>query len=98
MRKLRNAYPDAAAKTVAPAAAPKAPAPSADTRPAAPAPGPQHLLRARSSLSPGGTRCCGSGCTRSRFGSPFSPGGISCSGCKCTVHRRKARCPSGTEG
>ncbi|MHA7290140.1 translation initiation factor IF-2 [Arthrobacter sp. MDT3-24] len=40
VRKLRNAYPDAAAKTAAPAAAPKAPAPSADTRPAAPAPGP----------------------------------------------------------
>ncbi|HCC38492.1 MAG TPA: translation initiation factor IF-2 [Arthrobacter bacterium] len=40
VRKLRNAYPDAAAKTAAPAAAPKAPAPSAETRPAAPAPGP----------------------------------------------------------
>ncbi|MET3163502.1 UNVERIFIED_ORG: translation initiation factor IF-2 [Arthrobacter sp. UYEF10] len=40
VRKLRNAYPDAAAKTAAPAAAPKAPAPSADTRPVAPAPGP----------------------------------------------------------
>ena len=39
VRKLRNAYPDAAAKTAAPAAAPKAPAPSAETRPAAPAPG-----------------------------------------------------------
>ncbi|MCO4273647.1 translation initiation factor IF-2 [Pseudarthrobacter sp. HLT3-5] len=40
VRKLRNAYPDAAAKTAAPAAAPMAPAPSAETRPAAPAPGP----------------------------------------------------------
>ncbi|MFY9635235.1 MAG: translation initiation factor IF-2 N-terminal domain-containing protein, partial [Cellulosimicrobium cellulans] len=40
VRKLRNAYPDAAAKTAAPAAAPKAPAPSAESRPAAPAPGP----------------------------------------------------------
>ncbi|WP_426939445.1 translation initiation factor IF-2 [Pseudarthrobacter sp. S3] len=40
VRKLRNAYPDAAAKTAAPAAAPKAPAPSADARPVAPAPGP----------------------------------------------------------
>ncbi|HEY9358455.1 MAG TPA: translation initiation factor IF-2 N-terminal domain-containing protein, partial [Arthrobacter sp.] len=40
VRKLRNAYPDAAAKSAAPAAAPKAPAPSAETRPAAPAPGP----------------------------------------------------------
>ncbi|WP_426986888.1 translation initiation factor IF-2 [Pseudarthrobacter sp. Y6] len=40
VRKLRNAYPDAAAKTAASAAAPKAPAPSAETRPAAPAPGP----------------------------------------------------------
>ncbi|MGY4542947.1 translation initiation factor IF-2 [Arthrobacter sp. UYNi723] len=40
VRKLRNAYPDAAAKTAAPAAAPKAPALSADTRPAVPAPGP----------------------------------------------------------
>ncbi|MET3173508.1 UNVERIFIED_ORG: translation initiation factor IF-2 [Arthrobacter sp. UYCu721] len=40
VRKLRNAYPDAAAKTAAPAAAPRAPAPSAETRPAAPAPGP----------------------------------------------------------
>ncbi|MDR6416267.1 translation initiation factor IF-2 [Pseudarthrobacter sulfonivorans] len=40
VRKLRNAYPDAAAKAAAPAAAPKAPAPSAESRPAAPAPGP----------------------------------------------------------
>ncbi|MBT2530612.1 translation initiation factor IF-2 [Arthrobacter sp. ISL-48] len=38
VRKLRNAYPDAAAKSAAPAAAPKAPAPSAESRPAAPAP------------------------------------------------------------
>ncbi|HYH77668.1 MAG TPA: translation initiation factor IF-2, partial [Arthrobacter sp.] len=40
VRKLRNAYPDAAAKAAAPAAAPKAPAPSAESRPAAPAPAP----------------------------------------------------------
>ncbi|TAP44262.1 translation initiation factor IF-2 [Arthrobacter sp. S39] len=40
VRKLRNAYPDAAAKSAAPAAAPQAPAPSAESRPAAPAPGP----------------------------------------------------------
>ncbi|GAC1511960.1 MAG: hypothetical protein NVS1B16_03080 [Pseudarthrobacter sp.] len=40
VRKLRNAYPDAAAKAAAPAATPKAAAPSAGTRPAAPAPGP----------------------------------------------------------
>ncbi|TLM84928.1 translation initiation factor IF-2 [Pseudarthrobacter sp. NamE2] len=41
VRKLRNAFPDAAAKTAAPAAAPKAPAPAAaEARPAAPAPGP----------------------------------------------------------
>lgn len=40
VRKLRNAYPDAAAKAAAPAAAPKAAAPSAESRPAAPAPGP----------------------------------------------------------
>ncbi|HEY8700263.1 MAG TPA: translation initiation factor IF-2 [Arthrobacter sp.] len=38
VRKLRNAYPDAAAKSAASAAAPKAPAPSADSRPVAPAP------------------------------------------------------------
>ncbi|WP_142134575.1 translation initiation factor IF-2 [Arthrobacter sp. SLBN-83] len=44
VRKLRNAFPDAAAKSsapaAAPAAAPKAPAPAAGTRPSAPAPGP----------------------------------------------------------
>ncbi|MEW1812594.1 translation initiation factor IF-2 [Pseudarthrobacter phenanthrenivorans] len=43
VRKLRNAFPDAAAKSAAPAApavAPKAPAPAADSRPSAPAPGP----------------------------------------------------------
>ncbi|GAA1761018.1 hypothetical protein GCM10009712_07000 [Pseudarthrobacter sulfonivorans] len=40
VRKLRNAYPDAAAKAAAPAAAPKAAAPAAESRPAAPAPGP----------------------------------------------------------
>jgi translation initiation factor IF-2 len=40
VRKLRNAYPDAAAKSAAPAAAPKAAAPAAESRPAAPAPGP----------------------------------------------------------
>ncbi|WP_411376028.1 translation initiation factor IF-2 [Arthrobacter sp. MPF02] len=41
VRKLRNAFPDAAAKTAAPAAAPKASAPAAaEARPAAPAPGP----------------------------------------------------------
>ncbi|KNH15394.1 translation initiation factor IF-2 [Arthrobacter sp. ZBG10] len=40
VRKLRNAYPDAA-KTAAPAAAaPKAPAPAAESRPSTPAPGP----------------------------------------------------------
>ncbi|MGM9473661.1 translation initiation factor IF-2 [Pseudarthrobacter sp. YS3] len=38
VRKLRNAYPDAAANAAAPAAAPKAPAPAAATAPAAPAP------------------------------------------------------------
>ncbi|MEE9097074.1 translation initiation factor IF-2 [Pseudarthrobacter phenanthrenivorans] len=44
VRKLRNAFPDAAAKSAAPsaapAAAPKAPAPAAESRPSAPAPGP----------------------------------------------------------
>ncbi|WP_354215331.1 MULTISPECIES: translation initiation factor IF-2 [unclassified Arthrobacter] len=40
VRKLRNAYPDAAAKAAAPAAAPKTAAPSAESRPQAPAPGP----------------------------------------------------------
>ncbi|BCW82209.1 MULTISPECIES: translation initiation factor IF-2 [Micrococcaceae] len=44
VRKLRNAFPDAAAKSAAPAAAPaaapKAPAPAAGNRPSAPAPGP----------------------------------------------------------
>ncbi|RKO23111.1 translation initiation factor IF-2 [Pseudarthrobacter phenanthrenivorans] len=40
VRKLRNAFPDAAAKASAPAAAPKAPAPSAEARPSTPAPGP----------------------------------------------------------
>ncbi|MGN7198968.1 translation initiation factor IF-2 [Arthrobacter sp. SAFR-044] len=44
VRKLRNAFPDAAAKSAAPAAAPaaapKAPAPAAGTRTSAPAPGP----------------------------------------------------------
>ncbi|WP_306901105.1 translation initiation factor IF-2 [Arthrobacter sp. B1I2] len=44
VRKLRNAFPDAAAKSAAPAAAPaaapKAPAPAAGSRPSAPAPGP----------------------------------------------------------
>ncbi|WP_258805435.1 translation initiation factor IF-2 [Pseudarthrobacter sp. NS4] len=40
VRKLRNAYPDAAAKSAAPAAAPKAPAPAAEARPSTPAPGP----------------------------------------------------------
>ncbi|MFC9773003.1 MULTISPECIES: translation initiation factor IF-2 [unclassified Pseudarthrobacter] len=39
VRKLRNAFPDAANKAAAPAA-PKAPAPAAESRPAAPAPGP----------------------------------------------------------
>ncbi|WP_159824732.1 translation initiation factor IF-2 [Arthrobacter sp. 9AX] len=38
VRKLRNAFPDAAAK--APAAAPKAPAPAAEARPSTPAPAP----------------------------------------------------------
>ena len=50
VRKLRNAFPDAAAKSAAPAApaaAPKAPAPAADSRPSAPAPGPGALPRAR---------------------------------------------------
>ncbi|MFC0457137.1 translation initiation factor IF-2 [Arthrobacter liuii] len=44
VRKLRNAFPDAAAKSAAPAAASaaaaKAPAPAAESRPSAPAPGP----------------------------------------------------------
>ncbi|TDL36265.1 translation initiation factor IF-2 [Arthrobacter nitrophenolicus] len=40
VRKLRNAFPDAAAKSAAPAAAPKAPAPAAEARPSTPAPGP----------------------------------------------------------
>ncbi|QDG87827.1 translation initiation factor IF-2 [Pseudarthrobacter sp. NIBRBAC000502770] len=44
VRKLRNAFPDAAAKSAAPAAAPaaapKAPAPATGNRPSAPAPGP----------------------------------------------------------
>ncbi|WP_455833926.1 translation initiation factor IF-2 [Pseudarthrobacter siccitolerans] len=40
VRKLRNAFPDAAAKASAPAAAPKAPAPAAEARPSTPAPGP----------------------------------------------------------
>ncbi|MFJ6027443.1 translation initiation factor IF-2 [Pseudarthrobacter sp. NPDC092424] len=40
VRKLRNAFPDAAAKSAAPAAAPKAPAPAGESRPSAPAPGP----------------------------------------------------------
>ncbi|MEV7571907.1 translation initiation factor IF-2 [Pseudarthrobacter sp. NPDC089323] len=40
VRKLRNAFPDAAAKSAAPAAAPKAPAPVAEARPSTPAPGP----------------------------------------------------------
>ncbi|MBX7442605.1 MULTISPECIES: translation initiation factor IF-2 [unclassified Arthrobacter] len=40
VRKLRNAFPDAAAKAAAPATAPKAPAPAAESRPSAPAPGP----------------------------------------------------------
>ncbi|WP_461174476.1 translation initiation factor IF-2 [Arthrobacter sp. Z1-9] len=40
VRKLRNAFPDAAAKASAPAAAPKATAPAAQARPSTPAPGP----------------------------------------------------------
>ena len=40
VRKLRNAFPDAAPKAAAPAAAPKAPAPAAEARPSTPAPGP----------------------------------------------------------
>ncbi|WP_091418148.1 translation initiation factor IF-2 [Arthrobacter sp. OV608] len=40
VRKLRNAFPDAAAKASAPAAAPKAAAPAAEARPSTPAPGP----------------------------------------------------------
>ncbi|MDQ0691761.1 translation initiation factor IF-2 [Arthrobacter sp. W4I7] len=40
VRKLRNAFPDAAAKASAPAAAPKATAPAAEARPSTPAPGP----------------------------------------------------------
>ncbi|MFF1254051.1 translation initiation factor IF-2 [Pseudarthrobacter sp. NPDC058329] len=40
VRKLRNAFPDAAAKATAPAAAPKAAAPAAEARPSTPAPGP----------------------------------------------------------
>ncbi|BCW18745.1 translation initiation factor IF-2 [Pseudarthrobacter enclensis] len=40
VRKLRNAFPDAAANKAAAPAAPKASAPAAESRPAAPAPGP----------------------------------------------------------
>ncbi|MFD0047396.1 translation initiation factor IF-2 [Pseudarthrobacter scleromae] len=40
VRKLRNAFPDAAPKAAAPAAAPKAAAPAAEARPSTPAPGP----------------------------------------------------------
>ncbi|HET7781301.1 MULTISPECIES: translation initiation factor IF-2 [Micrococcaceae] len=40
VRKLRNAFPDAAPKAAAPATAPKAPAPAAEARPSTPAPGP----------------------------------------------------------
>ncbi|TLM85326.1 translation initiation factor IF-2 [Pseudarthrobacter sp. NamE5] len=40
VRKLRNAFPDAAPKASAPAAAPKAAAPAAEARPSTPAPGP----------------------------------------------------------
>ncbi|GKV74317.1 translation initiation factor IF-2 [Pseudarthrobacter sp. NCCP-2145] len=40
VRKLRNAFPDAAPKAAAPAAAPKAAAPTAEARPSTPAPGP----------------------------------------------------------